>query len=268
MNEVKFAEFKKAVGAFYEREGRKLPWRNTRDPYKILVSEVMLQQTQVSRVLEKYPTFIKRFPTITALAKAPLASVIREWSGLGYNRRAKFLLLAAQTLVREHGGKFPRTIDELCALPGVGKSTAGGILAFAFGIAEPFIETNIRRVFIHHFFPRRKNVSDSEILPLITKSLRNEDPRQWYYALFDYGTHLARVTANPNKKSAHYKKQSRFEGSHRQVRGKIIRALTLQKRTQEELLKLYTNRVEISRALDDLAREGFIRRRGAQITLV
>lgn len=217
--------FKIAVWRYYRSHKRAMPWRNTRDPYRILISEIMLQQTQVSRVLQKYPPFIKRFPNMKALASASPRAVLSVWQGLGYNRRALLLKQCAEIVVREYGGALPKSPAKLAKLPGIGKATAGAIAAFAFNVATPFIETNIRRVFIHFFFPRAKKVRDKEILKLVEKTLVRKNPREWYYALMDYGAMLAKTLPNPNKKSASYARQPRFRGSDRELRGKILKIL-------------------------------------------
>lgn len=251
--------FKRVIWSHYRTHARDLPWRRTRDPYKILVSEVMLQQTQVSRVMGKYPEFIKRFPTIKSLARAKVADILSVWRGLGYNRRALALKRAAKIVVAEHGGKLPRTVSELDALPGIGTATSGSIAAFAFSDAQPFIETNIRRVFIHHFFPRRVKVSDSKIMPLVEMTLDKSNPREWYWALMDYGSHLSQTVPNPNRRSTRYSRQSRFEGSNREIRSKVLSflldhgpstALSI-----EQQLKLRTD--SIKKNLTSMVREGF-----------
>ncbi|WP_322495275.1 A/G-specific adenine glycosylase [Chloroflexus sp.] len=131
---------------WFTNEARDLPWRRTRDPYAIMVAEVMLQQTQVDRVLPKYQAFVAAFPTIEALAAAPTAEVIRLWAGLGYNRRAVNLQRAAQAIVTRHGGRVPDSVAALRALPGIGPYTAGAIACFAFEHDVAFLDTNIRRV--------------------------------------------------------------------------------------------------------------------------
>lgn len=219
--------FQAQIWAFYGHSGRhNLPWRKTKNAYKILVSEVMLQQTQVSRVLEKYPEFLRTFPTIQTLAEAPLAQVLGVWQGMGYNRRALALKRLAEEVVKNQKGKIPRGRAELEALPGIGSYTAGAVRAFAFNEPEVFIETNIRRIFIHHFFGDKQGIHDKEITPLVEATLDHTRPREWYWALMDYGAHIPKTTANPNKKSKHYTKQKPFEGSHRQVRGKVLKFLT------------------------------------------
>ncbi|MGP1601237.1 A/G-specific adenine glycosylase [Treponema sp.] len=225
----KITEFRRSILDFYERQGRDFPWRHTVNPYEILVSEIMLQQTQTERVLPKYLAWLERFPDVQTLAAAPLADVLALWSGLGYNRRARFLQQACR-LIRERiakGGTFPDTPEELDALPGIGPYTARAVCTFAFNKPEVFIETNIRSVFIFFFFPAAAGleVKDSDLLVLIEKTLYRENPRLWYYALMDYGAALKKKVENPSRKSRHYTKQSRFEGSLRQARGAIIRQL-------------------------------------------
>lgn len=221
----KLADFKRTVWKHYRAAGRHdLPWRARTTPYRIVVSEVMLQQTQVSRVIGKFKEFMRLFPTSAALADAPLASVLRAWQGLGYNRRARYLHQAA----RISKGKYPKTIEQLKKLPGIGINTAGAILAYAYDQPVVFIETNIRRVFINEFFKGKKDVRDAALVPLIAACVANEkNPREWYWALMDYGTMLAKdgTLVNPNRRSKHYTVQSKFEGSRRQMRGKILKYL-------------------------------------------
>lgn len=229
------AEFQKIILDNFRRDGRSFPWRETSDPYEILVSEIMLQQTQTERVVPKYIAWLERFPNVHSLAIASLGDVLSFWSGLGYNRRARFLQEASRELSRilDDTGTFPQTPEELDKLPGVGQYTARAVSTFAFNRPEVFIETNIRSVFLFFFFQNTLNqpdsdikVHDKEIIPLITESLYRENPREWYYALMDYGAALKKIIKNPNRKSAHYTKQSRFEGSLRQARGAILRQLT------------------------------------------
>ncbi|MCU0576274.1 MAG: A/G-specific adenine glycosylase [Desulfobacterota bacterium] len=248
----------------YAGHKRKLPWREDITPYRILVSEFMLQQTQVERVLVKFPLFLQRFPDFSALAGAALKDVLASWQGLGYNRRAVNLWKTAMSVVKEHRGQLPAGADELVRFPGIGFSTAGAIVAFAFDKPVVFIETNIRRVFIHFFFQDRTGVKDREILPLVEATLDRENPRQWYYALMDYGAMLGRSLPNPNRRSAHYARQAPFEGSDRQVRGGVIRALlgkgTLTKKTISSTLGVEAGRM--ARILSGLEKEGLIARNG------
>ena len=217
-----FQEKIRALGAELYRD---LPWRNTRDPYQILVSEVMLQQTQVARVLTRWPAWIDEFPTLEALAAVPLARVLEAWQGMGYNRRALALKRLAQACVDEHGGQMPRGYKELVALPGVGPATAAGVRAFAFGEPGVYLETNVRAVMLHEFFPGEENVSDKRVAAVVAQTCDASDPRAWYYALLDYGAHLKKTLPNPSRRSAHHTRQSKFEGSHRQKRAWILRYL-------------------------------------------
>jgi len=223
-NGGKLRRFKDIIWRCYRKHGRDFPWRRTHDPYKILVSEIMLQQTQTSRVEGKYVEFLGRFPNFKSLAKASVSDVLRAWSGLGYNRRALALKKTAEIVVQNYNGKLPRDPESLDELPGIGAGTAGAIRAFAFNLPSVFIETNIRRVFIHFFFSKKKKVSDREILELIEMTADKRNSREWYWALMDYGAMLGREQKeNPNRKSAHYTKQSKFTGSNRELRGKILR---------------------------------------------
>ncbi|HSQ21843.1 MAG TPA: A/G-specific adenine glycosylase [Coriobacteriia bacterium] len=191
----------------------------------MLVSEVMLQQTQVARVVPKYAEFLSPFPTAEALAEASLDEVLRVWRGLGYNRRALALKRAAEVIVAEYDGRVPDTLEGLMALPGIGHATAAQILAFAFGVGVPFIETNIRSVYLHEFFGDAEDVPDSAILPLVDATMDRERPREWFWALMDYGTHLKATRPNPSRRSRHHVRQGRFEGSNRQLRGRLLAAL-------------------------------------------
>ncbi len=265
-------KFRHTVLEHHRKQGRHdLPWRKTRDPYQILVSEIMLQQTQVSRVLVKYEEFLKLFPTVEALAEAKTAKVLSAWQGLGYNRRALNLKRAAEAVVKDFGGKFPRDAAALESLPGIGQSTRGAVLAFAFGIATSFIETNIRAVYIDAFFKKTTKtastgglVHDKDLLPLIEKTLDHENPRQWYYALMDYGVYLKATQPNPSRKSKHHSMQSRFEGSHRQLRAALLRRILSVPTgiAKTALMREFTlqgkAKTDIDRALTELCNEGFV----------
>ena len=245
LSQDRVEEFRREVMEFFREHGRTFPWRETRDPYAVMVSEFMLQQTQTARVTEKYAAWLERFPTVRSVAQAELSDVLSLWNGLGYNRRAKFLHEACRQVCDEYGGIVPDDAETLDALPGIGAYTARAICAFAFGKAEVFVETNIRAVFIHCFFAdggggedggaggvdgaASPAVPDSDILPLVEQTLDAEDPRIWYYALMDYGAHLKKTAANPSRKSASYARQSTFRGSLREARGAILRQLSRQK---------------------------------------
>lgn len=263
MMNKKEREFVALVWAQYREQGRHdLPWRKTKDPYRILVSEVMLQQTQVDRVSPKYRAFLKLFPSARRLAAAPLGDVLRAWQGLGYNRRAKFLHEAVNKVVVELKGKWPQDAVGLRALPGVGSYTAGAVAAFAYNEPVVLIETNVRQVFLHHFFMRHADVPDAAILELVAKTLPRDNAREWYYALMDYGSHLKRQHGNINHKSKHYTKQSKFHGSDRQIRGVILRLLTQQDQLTSMQIEKELAAFESGRVATQLARltsEGLIK---------
>ncbi len=179
-----------------------MPWRFSPSPYRVLVSEIMLQQTGISRVMAKYGAFLRAFPSLRRLAQASVADVLAAWKGLGYNRRALALLKTARIICENHRGRVPRSLDELVALPGIGQATASAVLVYAFNMPVAFIETNVRRVFLHFFFPGETQVSDARILPLVESTMDRENPREWFYALMDYGTMLAAAGENANTRSA------------------------------------------------------------------
>ncbi|MDH4232575.1 MAG: A/G-specific adenine glycosylase, partial [Nitrospirota bacterium] len=241
-----------------------LPWRKTRNSYRILVSEIMLQQTQVERVLGKYKVFIRTFPDFLSLANAPLSDILKVWQGLGYNRRAVALKKIALAVMEENRGRLPVKQEELLRLPGIGRYTASAILTFAGNQPHIFIETNIRRIFIHFFFRDRETVSDAEILPLIEKTLDYGNPREWYYALMDYGAVLKKTIENPNRKSARYRRQSPFHGSNRQLRGLIIKALIRNPGiSQKKLVKqIGSDPEKTEKNLSLLLKEGFLKKKG------
>ena len=263
------AEFRHAIHEHYHRHQRKMPWRETMNPYKILVSEIMLQQTQADRVVPKYLEFLDSFPTLGRLARASLQEVLQRWQGLGYNRRAKHLHDAAREIMERFDGTVPRSARDLRTLPGVGPYTAGAVRAFAFNAPAVFVETNIRRVFIHLFFPGRESVADREILPLVGVTLDCEDPRNWYYALMDFGVHLADIFGNANRRSAHYQRQGPFVGSVREVRGMIIRILTANGQMERSELERHAASEDsrFSTAIEGLARDGMIRLEGNLVSL-
>jgi len=259
------ASFYEIVMDYYHDHARSdLPWRlpeqdGSYDPYKILVSELMLQQTQVARVIPKYTAFITLFPNVESLANASLAEVLRAWQGLGYNRRAKYVWMAAKQIA--HDG-WP---DDLTELPGVGGNTSGAVAAYAFNQPTVFIETNIRTVFIYHFARDERDVPDSFIRGLLSQVIEYlvegvdgdvHDPRNFYWALMDYGTDLKTKIRNLSQ-SKQYKRQSTFKGSKRQLRGLVIRALTVHPCSLEELQNT-ANDERLERVLVDLEREGLI----------
>jgi len=254
--------FRRIVREHYRASGRDLPWRKTRDPYRILVSEIMLQQTQVDRVKPAYVRFLKAFPDVRALAKAPVKRLLRVWQGMGYNRRALALKRAAQTVVRDHGGRVPATIEELTALPGIGPATAADIVVFAYNRPALVVETNIRSVYIHLFFAPGRAVKDDEIVSLIERTMDRRNPRDWYNALMDFGAALKKSHVNPSRRSAAYRRQSPFEGSNRQARSRILRYLLEEgPRTPRLIVRdLGLDEVRTKKNLKQMAEEGLIRR--------
>jgi len=281
----------RAFVEFVAKKGRELyrdlPWRRTYDPYAIWISEVMLQQTQVSRVDGRWQRWLERFPTVDALASAAPSDVLEEWQGLGYNRRALSVHRAAQA-ISEAGGVFPQDPKELVKLPGIGPATAAGIRAFAFNLHGVYLETNVRTVFLHELYPQAEGVPDSELVPLVEltcpASVTNAadtavetaetalTPRSWYYALLDYGSYLKKTIPNPSRRSKSHVKQSRFEGSHRQKRAELLRVLLAHKdeggavfeTLHQELCQIEVNagretldeQVTLG-LLEELAKEGF-----------
>ena len=283
--------FRRFLALFYAARGRDLPWRRTTEPYRILVSEFMLQQTQVERVLPKYEEFLGHFPDAGVLARAPRNEVLLAWKGLGYNRRALALHETARRIADEFGGRVPLDRHVLDSFPGIGSATAGAIIVFSTNRPEVFIETNIRRVFIHLFFPGAARVHDREIESVLGKTLPRKNPREFYYALMDYGsalgkglwdpngsalrkgtgdpngTILKKGARNPNTRSAGYSRQSPFEGSDRQVRGMVLRQLLGGGEAgEEELIRMIpVDPGRLERILEGLERDGFIERSGGRI---
>lgn len=276
----RLSAFQKTVRSHYHLHGRSMPWRTDHSPYAVVVSEIMLQQTQVDRVMKKFGPFMERFPDWQTLAKASTKEVLQEWSGLGYNRRVLYLKRIAEIIT--NGGKtkgvLPKTFEGLRKLPGIGPNTAGSILAFAFNIPRPFIETNIRSVFIHAFFPdvekkegKRacKKIHDDELMPFIEKTLDKKNPREWYYALMDYGAHLKKQLPNPSRQSAHHIRQSPFKGSNRELRGKILRTVMKKGASRQMILKRLKGYAPqaIMKNLNMLAREGFLKEKNGTYSI-
>ncbi|MFM2381283.1 MAG: hypothetical protein RLZZ76_50 [Candidatus Parcubacteria bacterium] len=262
--------FVNRVKQFYKQQGRhSLPWRKTKDTYKILVSEVMLQQTQVDRVIPKYKVFLKQFPKVESLASAPLGEVLRAWQGLGYNRRAKMLHSCAKEIVESHTGRFPKDHKILVSLPGIGPYTASAVLAFACNEPVVLIETNVRTVFIHHFFSDQTDVTDAEILALVERTLDRQNPREWYYALMDYGSYLKKTVGNKNTQSSTYATQSTFKGSDRQIRGALVRLLAEKPHTRVAILKALSafEDLRVDAQLQKLIIEKMIERKGRVYSL-
>jgi A/G-specific adenine glycosylase len=264
---VKDAEFQNLIWEKGREFYRDMPWRRDTRPYYVLVSELMLQQTQVDRVIPKFNEFIGRFPDTATLAEAPLGDVLQVWQGLGYNRRAKYLHEAARAAERLYEGDLPDSVNELTRLPGVGKNTAGAVLAYAYNQPALFIETNVRAVYFYHYFPEAEVINDKELLPLLESTLDREHPREFYWALMDYGSWLKKQGAVRVNQSLHYRKQSKLKGSVREVRGEIIRALALEDASLARLKSCLTADDRFEPALQGLLRDGLVMKTGVKYHL-
>lgn len=260
-----YRHFYDTVMEYYGEYGRHhLPWRVTMTPYRVVVSEIMLQQTQVDRVIPFFNQWMKSFPSWKSLAEAKQSDVLKHWKGLGYNSRALRLHQLAKIVSKDYRGILPKDFHELVTLPGIGPYTAGAVRAFAFNVWTPFIETNIRRVFIHHFFKDDVRIGDKEIFAIMDDMGEIENPREWYTALMDYGASLPKIVKyNPNTQSKHYTKQSKFEGSDRQIRGQILDILlqhTKHRISEQVLFKnLGKDHSRYEKILIQLEKEGFIK---------
>jgi len=255
--------FQRIVMGFYKDSRRPFAWRETRDPYNILVSEVMLQQTQTSRVEDRYPIFLRKFPTVRALARASQAEVLQAWEGLGYYRRAQNLHRAAIAVLENYAGQMPQSFDELVALPGIGHYTAAAVSVFAFEKPVPMIETNIRSVYLYAFCQGRCGVSDRELMQLIHDTMDAKRCRDWFYALMDFGVVLKRARPGINAQSKHHAKQSKFEGSDRQIAAAILKLVVANKRgvAVSEIQKhVNADADRVEKAVTRLERDGLIRR--------
>lgn len=276
MNTTDIVGFQRVVWEYYEANKRDMPWRQPNaggayDPYGIMASEVMLQQTQVARVIPKFHDFMLAFPTVHQLAAAELGDVLRLWNGLGYNRRAKYLWQAAQHAVAHWQGILPADPVQLARMPGIGPNTAGAICAYAFDLPVVFIETNIRTVFLHHFFLGKKGVADAELLPLVQASLPQTNRaghgvREWYWAQMDYGTFLKSTVGNTARASKHYAKQSTFQGSVRQLRGEVLRLLAAGPQSLQQLQQANQD-PRLPAVVVALVAEGMIRTNGTDYLL-
>ncbi|MFX0022867.1 MAG: A/G-specific adenine glycosylase [Candidatus Hermodarchaeota archaeon] len=253
--------FQKFIYEFYKNHKRKFPFRENNTPYNVLVSEIMLQQTQTGQVSEKFLKFTNHFPSFSSLSNASVEDILKEWKGLGYNRRAIALKKIADTVIKDFNGKLPESIDILKSFPQIGYNTASSIITFAFNKPTAFIETNIRRVYIYFFFPNRNRIDDKEILPIVKKTVDISNAREWYYALMDYGVMLKKTHPELNKKSTHYRKQAPFKGSKREIRGKILDILIKQGKTDLKNIQTQFGSMDnkrIMEILNQLKKEGFL----------
>ena len=257
-------QFTKLIYNFYKTNKREFIWREQITPYKIVISEVMLQQTQTVRVIPKFENWLEVFPDFATLANASNHDVLTAWQGLGYNRRGLALAKIAQLIINEHDGQLPSDPEILKTFPAIGSNTAGSICAFAFNKPIVFIETNIRKVFTHSFFPGQSEITDKQLLAIVAQTMDHNNAREWYYALMDYGVHLKKELPRINAASKHYTSQSKFEGSKRQVRGLIIKVLTqLEKIEYQELIEIIdfqipTNTHDRHQVIADLINEKII----------
>lgn len=257
--------FRSSILDFHAHHGRRFAWRETSDPYRILLSEVMLQQTQTSRVEPKYEQFLSLWPDFSSLAKAPLDELLFHWKGLGYNRRALNLRKSA-ALTEQWGWTIPPDEKAISSLPGVGKATTAALLAFAYQMQSIYLETNIRRVLLTCFYPEAEHVKDKELEQLLALLVAGiEDVKSWYYALMDYGVLLKALLPNANTRSAHYTRQSAFENSNRQIRGQLIHLLAdTGAKDSREIVSILSRFDEerILSCLADLQKEGFVQECG------
>jgi A/G-specific adenine glycosylase len=254
--------FRKEIYDYFKKNSRDLPWRNTQNPYHILVSEIMLQQTQVDRVIKKFKEFISEFPDFSSLHQASLSKVYNIWKGLGYNRRALSMKKIGEKVMVEFGGHLPTTEKELSTFPGIGAATASSICAFAYNMPTVFIETNIRTVFINWFFRNDLLVDDREIFEFVRKTLDKKNPFKWYSALMDYGAMLKKNYPELTQRSIHYKRQSLFQGSRRQIRGKLLKILLNSPKSSITNLKKKTGKTaekQLLGILSELVQEGMIK---------
>lgn len=265
ISDQQIQRFRRKVFRFYQKHKRDLPWRKTNDPYRITVSEIMLQQTQVDRVIPKYHEWISRWPTWRALSRATSYELLSAWSGLGYNRRALFLGKMARAIVHNHKGQMPDDPDGLRKLPGVGPYTSRAILIFAFNRPLATIDTNIRRVLIHEF-GLSGETSVAELEDLAYRVLPKRRSREWHNALMDYSR---LVLPRQMKHVPPVSRQSRFEGSLRQIRGEIIRQLVSQQSiTAGQIIKATgRSREDVALAIEAMTREGIVQKFRNRLTL-
>lgn len=273
LSKKKISTIQTTVLDWYKTNKRNLPWRSTRDPYHILVSEIMLQQTQVSRVIPKYEEFLKRFPTVGKLASVSSAEVIRAWKGLGYNRRALNLQRAARVIVGEHNGKVPSDLEALRELPGIGRYTAGAIRNFASGIDTPAVDTNVKQ-FLDHFVPASAARTENDYYDLAEQLMPEGKAREWLHAVMDYSALVLKsnkVTGSTLRVEP--RKSEPFVGSNRYLRGRIIDRLRDQAQTASALFAAIAKPIDVEQGrfqalVTALQSEGFLTRKGRTLRLV
>lgn len=258
MNDILFI---KQVLAYHAQHGRHdLAWRKAITPYKILVSEIMLQQTQVSRVGPKFKEWMKKYPSLSALSQATLSEILVLWQGLGYQRRAKALYEIAKSITR-----LPKMYEELLQLKGIGPYTASAVCAFAYDtFPEYLLETNIRTALIEAFHQGETEIHDGVLYDDLARLTKNPavqkiGARVWYYALMDYGAYLKLQRISHNSKSKHYAKQTPFEGSLRQLRAKTLFAITHKEKLPKD--------ERVDQVLAQLVKEGYVVQKGSSYTI-
>lgn len=256
-------EFNLFLKKYYTEKKRILPWRENINSYHIFVSEFMLQQTQVSRVINYFNTFIEKFPTFNALSQAPQSAILESWSGLGYNRRAMYLHQGAKVITEEYKELIPSCVKTLKKIKGIGEYTASALITYSYNIPTIFVETNIRTVCFSIFeqYFNEEKISDKNLIKLIQQIIDRENPREWYYAMMDLGTELKKILPQFHlKKSSSYQKQSLFRGSIREIRGKIIKFLT--KNNQQKVIRkeveLLCKDPRVDTCITNLIKEGLI----------
>jgi A/G-specific adenine glycosylase len=266
MDKTESEEFIARVWSYYRAHQRQLPWRGINKcslrvrGYRVVVSELMLQQTQVTRVVDKYNLWMQQWPTIDSFISASFVDVLSAWSGLGYNRRAKYIFDSLHTIHDMFKGIVPADTTTLTKLPGIGINTAGAIVVYTYNLPVVFIETNIRTVFLHEWYQQATTkVPDSLLLEKVADTIDVDNPRAWYYALMDYGTFIKRLHGSQLSKSASYKKQPMFKGSKREVRGRVV-ALLLRNSvmTLNELAANIPDR-RLSNVLNELQKDGLLK---------
>ena len=235
---MEIEEFKNIINTWYLVHRRDLPWRKTFDPYSIVVSEIMLQQTQVGRVLNFYDKFLNTFPTFSSLATADNKTLFELWNGLGYWKRALNLRKIAEIIQLKYEGVFPSDIDTLKTLPGVGEYTSAALKCFIYNYPVAFVETNIRKVINHFFFNGSDNVSDKEIYRIADLVLDRDNPREWNYSLMDYGSSEFR-----SKKTTKNDKKESFVFSNRFYRGELIRFITQKGEVSRDEIHILLNTI-------------------------
>lgn len=262
LNRIK-EEFNTFLKQYYKEKKRILPWRENINSYYIFVSEFMLQQKQVSRVINYFNSFIEKFPTFKALSQAPQSAILESWSGLGYNRRAMYLHQGAKIITEQYKEFIPDSVEILKKIKGIGEYTASALVTYSYNRPTLFVETNIRTVcfsIFEQYFSEEK-ISDKQLIELIEQIIDKENPREWYYAMMDLGIELKKILPKAHlKKSSSYQKQSLFVGSMRAIRGKIIKILTNnnQQKVIRKELELLCNDQRADSCITNLIKEGLI----------